>query len=484
MIYKEFGNTGKKISALGMGVSRFSEEQCSSRAGLEACAEVIVSAYKHGINYFDVAPNYCGWKAEEILGIALKQMGSDVYITDKSSSTMDPTGDALRRRLENTLKVLGVDKLTFYNMWGILNFEQYRDVIKKGGPLEGALRAKEEGLIEHIGFSTHCTGEEIEKIIEDGYFETVTLGYNAINFKYRERGLRAAKKHGLGVAIMNPLYGGVIPQNPKKFDFIRNSEEESVAQAALLFVASQEGVGTVLSGMTNESEIVSNTHVFEEHKIFPKEKVANIKIKIERDFDSLCTGCNYCAGCPKGLSVNKLMLAYNQLVLTDHSINEFRQYLYDVWRYYPEDLFACVKCGRCEKKCTQHLNIIERIEEINQIAKEYRTAEIEPKLRELFADVAGKKIGIYAAGPYAKRVFDLYKDIFGKIDFEPVFFDSNPSKWGQESILEGCIVHSPDEILDTGIEKMYIASTAYYSQIYDSLKNYRETGLQVKGINI
>ncbi len=420
MIYKEFGKTGKMVSALGMGVSRFQPQEYNTPAGMERCADVIVKAWECGINYFDVAPTYCGWKAEEILGLALRQMKSPVYVTTKSSSTQDPTADALRRRLETSLKRLGLEKITFYNMWGILNYDQYLDVIKPGGPYEGALKAKEEGLIEHIGFSSHCTGEELERILEDDLFEGITIGYNAINFKYRERGLLAAQRKGLGVAIMNPLYGGVIPQNPQKFNFIRNAENQTLAQAALLFNASQDAISVVLSGMVSEQEINENAACFTEIQKFTDEKIDFIKRKIEKEFDTLCTGCNYCAGCPQNIKINQLMLAYNQYVLTDNSVAEFRRYMNEVWRYTEEVSFACRKCGLCEKKCTQHLPIIERIERINGFAEQYLD-QVAPRLQELFTIGEGGKLGIYAAGPFAKRLLDMYQRVVGRIDF-PIFF--------------------------------------------------------------
>ena len=478
MIYKKFGRTGKHVSALGMGVSRFQPEEYSTLEGMEKCAEIIVKAWECGINYFDVAPTYCGWRAEEMLGMALKQKKSPVYVTTKSSSTQDPTADGLRRRLESSLKKLGLDKITFYNMWGILNYDQYLDVIKPGGPYEGALKAKEEGLIEHIGFSSHCTGEEIEKILDDDLFEGITIGYNAINFKYREKGLAAAKEKGLGIAIMNPLYGGVIPQNPKKFDFIRNSEDETLAQSALLFNASQDAISVVLSGMVSKKEIEENASCFTEMKKFPSEKVLSIKRKIEKEFDSLCTGCNYCAGCPQNIKINQLMLAYNQYVLTDNSIVEFRKYMNDVWRYTEEITFLCKKCGMCERKCTQHLPIVERIEEINGFADQYLT-QVTPRLKELFSLEREGKLGIYAAGPFAKRLLAMYERVVGKIDFPIFFFDSNSNKWGKESVLEGHAVYSPKQIRDFGITKIIIASEAFYEEIYQSIKYLEAYGIEI-----
>lgn len=470
MIYKEFGKTGIKVSALGMGVSRFQPEECASNEGMERCADVIIKAWENGINYFDTAPTYCNWKSEEILGLALKKIKGDVYISSKSSSTQDATADALRRRLDSTLRKLDIPKITFYNMWGILNYDQYLDVIKPGGPYEGALAAKKEGLIEHICFSSHCTSDEIIKILEDDLFDGITIGYNAINFKFRERGLHAAQEKGLGIAIMNPLYGGVIPHNPQKFNFIKNYEDQTLAQAALLFNISQDAISVVLSGMVSEKEIEENTSCVNDKNKFSVSKINSIKEKISAEFNMLCTGCNYCTGCPYGINTSRLMLAYNQYILTDNSTTEFRQYMKDVWRYTEEVSFDCQKCGYCESKCTQHLPIIDRIDKINQFANEFLNNH-KLYLEKLFKIDQGKRIGIYASGPYAKRLLDMYQKIVGDLDFELYFFDSNPQKWGKEAALENYLVYPPKDIEALNISRIVIASEVFYQEIYNSLKH-------------
>ena len=253
MIYKPYGKTGKKVSAIGFGGMRF-PEGCSIEEG----AEIVRYASELGINYFDTAPNYCNDTSEDIFGEAFKQMPKDFYVSTKSSISSDPTGDDVRRRLENSLKRMGLEKINFYNMWCILTYDQYKRVIAKDGPYWGALKAKEEGLIDHLVFSTHASGEEIRMMVEDGLFEGVTLGYNAVNFPYRAEGIEAAYKHGLGVVTMNPLGGGLIPQNQEYFSFLKQNEAESTIQAALRFNACHESISVVLSGMGSKEEVRHN----------------------------------------------------------------------------------------------------------------------------------------------------------------------------------------------------------------------------------
>ena len=192
----------------------------------------------------------------------------------------------------------------------------------------------------------------------------------------------------------------------------------------------------------------------------------------------MCTGCNYCAGCPQNIKINQLMLAYNQYVLTDNSVAEFRRYMNEVWRYTEEVSIACRKCGLCEKKCTQHLPIIERIERINGFAEQYLD-QVAPRLQELFTIGEGGKLGIYAAGPFAKRLLDMYQRVVGRIDFPIFFFDSNPDKWGKESVLEGNVTYAPEKIRELGITKIIIASEAFFGEIYESIKYLEAYGIEI-----
>ena len=216
MIYREFGKTGKQLSVLGFGGLRFPYDLYMTEAGREKCTELVVEAWKNGVNYFDTAPDYCESKSEQIYGAAFRCM-KDFYVSTKSTINEDPKADDVRRRIEKSLDIMGLEKIHFYHMWCILDIEQYRRIIAPGGPYWGALKAKEEGLIEHICFSAHCTGNEIAEIIKEGYFEGVTLGYNVINSKFREEGVRAAREQGIGVITIHPLAGGFIPKNKDKF---------------------------------------------------------------------------------------------------------------------------------------------------------------------------------------------------------------------------------------------------------------------------
>ena len=56
MYYKNYGNTGMRVSAVGLGTMRYDDTDVSA-GRLEECAEIPLYAYEKGINYFDTAPS-------------------------------------------------------------------------------------------------------------------------------------------------------------------------------------------------------------------------------------------------------------------------------------------------------------------------------------------------------------------------------------------------------------------------------------------
>lgn len=79
----------------------------------------------------------------------------------------------------------------------------------------------------------------------------------------------------------------------------------------------------------------------------------------------LCTGCGYCSQCPKGIEIPKFMDAYNEKILGASIITRLRKH----WRISANEAKKCVKCRKCEQLCTQHLPIVDRMQEIAEVIK-------------------------------------------------------------------------------------------------------------------
>lgn len=357
MLYKEYGKTGKKLSVIGFGGMRFAKQ--GDDWDLDYNAEMLHEANRLGINYFDTAPQfYCDGRSEEFFGYAFKNMPGEYYVSTKSG---ERNGDALRRELEQSLRRMDIPKINFFHIWCIMSLEDYRDRLEKGGPYEAAMKAKEEGLIEHVVASTHCSGEEIEVIANERKFEGLTVGYNAINAPYRQQGLDAAYRNNLGIVTMNPLSGGLIPKNADKFKYLCKDPGDSVVDAALRFNAAQKEITVVLAGMDTLESVRQNAAVGNGDLEVSDSWLKGIKTQDNQLLDQLCTGCQYCLPCPQGVEISKHMDTYNLKLLDDPGHKSVIEWY---WRLNNADAGKCTACGICETKCTQHLDIVKRLEEI------------------------------------------------------------------------------------------------------------------------
>lgn len=362
MEYALYGKTGFRISRLGFGGMRFAEPENVSKM-----AEIVLAAHDEGINYFDTAPGYCADMSEKIIGHALRQMkstGSEFYLSSKTSK---PDAEGVRADLHRSLERLGVDRIDFYHCWYILTLDGW-ERRKAGGAVDALLAARQEGLVKHLAFSTHLAGHEVKKVIDENIFEGVTLGYNAVNFPYREEGVKAAGRAGIGLAVMNPLGGGIIPDNPEVFPYIINRSGQSMVSAALEFLWSHSEITTALVGFRNIDDLRSAVGAWKNFDSAMKIDLEKMKRHVEDSFDRLCTGCRYCKDCPEGIEVYKYIEAYNHLMLkSEESLHDRLKWHYGIDNLDKLDL--CTSCGECETACTQHLPILQRFEEIKRIYK-------------------------------------------------------------------------------------------------------------------
>ncbi|MDA3902660.1 MAG: aldo/keto reductase [Desulfuromusa sp.] len=356
MLYRPFGKTGKNISVISFGGMRFSEPK-----DLQKSSESLLHAHDKGINYFDTAPIYCGDRSEDIFGHALRQLPREsFYVSTKCSR---PNGADLRKSLERSLQRLGVEQIDFFYIWHLMTPTDWEQR-KQGGAVEAALQAKEEGLIGHLLCSSHMEGEGLAQVLDDKIFEGVLLGYNAINFPYRRAAVEQAGKQGIGVVTMNPLGGGLIPQNPERFAFLKTATANDVVSAALQFNLSHPAITTALVGFSNTQEIDQAVAAADNFVPYSEAQQQQLQDNVETAFDGLCTGCGYCLPCPVGIPIPKYLDSYNQLILTNGDQQAVRDRYRMHWNITPQQAKECIRCGGCEERCTQHLPIMQRLAEL------------------------------------------------------------------------------------------------------------------------
>ncbi len=385
MIVKPFGKTGLNVSAVGFGGMRFDTKQSNAEN-----AALVRYAVDNGINWLDTAPQYCNDRSEDIFGLAMQELGSrreDVVLCTKGQPYVYDTAEKARAAVEKSLRRLKTDYIDFYYVWCVLRLDQYEQAMRPGGQYEALLRCKEEGLIRHIVVSTHLRGPEVKTLLAKNEFDGVLLGVNVLNFQYRWQGVTAAHEQGLGVVAMNPLAGGVIPQNEAALDFLAEPGE-TPTEAALRFCVGCPQITVALNGFSAREHIDTACRVADRAEPFTDAHIDRIRKHISTTMDDLCTGCGYCMGhCPEQIPVAGYMQYYNDKLLLKKTDAEMTEGLKNHKKFGilvgARPAAECIACGQCERACTQHLDIIRRLNDISQWEHQLAHPGLKRKASEL-----------------------------------------------------------------------------------------------------
>jgi hypothetical protein len=303
------------------------------------------------------------------VGRAIRGVPRDrIYISTKNP-IRNACGDCWRLRLELSLRKLDTDYIDFYHMWGIGWKTYLGRLTNENGPLEAARKAKDEGLIRHLSFSTHDDPENVHKIIDTGQFESMLVQYNLLDRRYAEC-LQHAHEVGLGTAVMGPVGGGRLGTASEVISEATGSS--STAETALRFVWANPHVDVALSGMQNEQMVDENVATAERAEPLSPAEVERIDALVEENrklLDLPCTGCRYCVPCPQGVAIPEIFQFYQwheAFGLKEPSRNRY-QGLGKGWQEKKKPATACVECGECEPKCPQNIPIIEKLKAAHEI---------------------------------------------------------------------------------------------------------------------
>ena len=366
MIYKEYGKTGNEVSAVGFGGMRFDLEKDEQEN-----IDLVLYAAEKGINYFDTAPGYCKDKSETITGKALSQLKRDSYfVSTKFNPVYGKCKQDYLDAVKKSLDTLNTGYIDYYHIWCLRKMEHYEYAMQEGMQYDALLEAKEQGLIKHIVCSSHQPGNEIKQIADERKVEGILMGLNILNSQYRWKGVEACVQNNLGIVAMNPLSGGVIPQNEDKLKFLSRGSD-TPTQAALRFCISSP-ITITLNGFSEKTHIDMACDIADNCTPYTKEDLSEIEKSLGQNMNSLCTGCSYCKDdCPKVINIPAYMQFYNNKLMwaeSDEKLKEKLQNFEYQWGTLVNSTRAgeCIECGMCENICTQHIDIIKRLKYINK----------------------------------------------------------------------------------------------------------------------
>ncbi len=329
-----------------------------------------------GFNYFDTAHGYLQGKSEKALKISLtsRYERSRFVLTNKLTNFFFKKEEEIRPFFEQQLKDCGVEYFDYYLMHaqGADNFKFF----KRCKAYETAFALKEEGKVKHVGISFHDKAYVLEQILtEYPQIEVVQIQFNYVDYDNpaveSRKCYEVCRKYGKPVIVMEPVKGGNLvnlPQSAK--DIFDGLGENSPASYAIRFAAGFEGIDMVLSGMGSYGQMADNTSYMKEFKPLDDNEMEAVR-KVQEVFNGMnlipCTACRYCeAGCPKSIAIPDLFAVMNTKQIY-HDWNA--DYYYNNVHTAPgRKASDCIKCGKCEKACPQHLEIRRLLEDV---AKEF-----------------------------------------------------------------------------------------------------------------
>jgi len=323
------GKTGLEVNRLGFGGIPI------QRVGERQAVEVVVHAIEQGVDFIDTSRAYT--TSERRIGKALAQTDKRVILASKSQSR---TADKVRKDLETSLRELNRDYIDIYQAHFVADEQVYTQVISSGGALEGLRKAKEEGLIGHIGITSHSL-DLMDRVLDDGLFETIMVCFSLLEPKARERVIPKALEKNVGIIAMKPFSGGIIDN----------------AALALKYVLSQPGIA-VIAGVEQKGLFDENWEIFQESKELSdsdRKEIEEIRSRHEKAF---CRRCDYCQPCTEDIPI-QMILGIRSMVrrMGKRILVEGRQVKAI------EKARNCIECGECMTRCPYNLPIPDLIKE-------------------------------------------------------------------------------------------------------------------------
>jgi len=363
MKYSILGKSGLKVSRLGFGAMRLPMD--GQRVNRELALPMIHRAFEGGVNYIDTAVGYCWEDSQRVVGEALKGWRDKIVVSTKNHEYSDET--KCWTHLENSLARLQVDYIDIYNTHGV-NGKSLDESVRLR-VLNWLRKARDRGLIKHICTSFHDGNDALRKVVDSGFYDSITLQYNLLD-RGLEDGIAYAHENNIGVVVMGPVGGGRLGLPNEALSNVVPGINR-IPELALRFVLANPNVTMALSGMSTMAQVDENLGTWNDDKTLDMKDMKIIQEQMDRlkkMADLYCPGCGYCKPCPKDVNIPRIFAMYNNARVYGFGEQSRREYA--EWRKkMPEDgtqADSCVDCGECEKKCPQKIPIRTQLKDAHE----------------------------------------------------------------------------------------------------------------------
>jgi uncharacterized protein len=357
MQYRRFGQTNLLLSVFSLGTMRYLSSE-------ENAIQTVQQALTLGINHLETASGY--GNSELYLGKALSQLrrsgqaGLELpYVTTKLPPT--PSADQMTQAIEQSLTRLNLDSLDCLAIHGLNTWEHLAWVEDPQGCMAAVRQAVEQGLVRHVGFSTHAPLEIILRAIQTDQFEFVNLHYYYFNQRNQEAVQLAAAKQ-IGLFIISPADKGGMLHTPS--ERLRQLCQPFTPLALTYrFLLSDPRITTLSVGAATPQELMALQGLDDTGPLTELEQTALDRLQVQLQLSlatERCSQCYECLPCPEGIQIPEVLRLRNLAVAYD--MTTFGQYRYRMFEnaghWFPgQKANRCTDCGDCLPRCPEQLDI-------------------------------------------------------------------------------------------------------------------------------
>lgn len=265
MIYRKFGNTGLKISAIGFGAGEIGDYTLSEKDS----EKILNSVLDLGINLIDTARGY--YASEERIGKYISHRRSEFILSTKVGYDIegfkDWSYDIIIAGVDNALRLMKTDYIDIVHLHSC-----NLDVLKSGEVIEALHKTVEQGKVKIAAYSGE--NEELKFAVESNSFGSIQTSINICDQIDIDVSIKKAKKKGLGVIAKRPIAnapwkydsvptGKYVEEYWHRWKAMKLPQQENWLDTFLRFTVFTEGIDSAIVGTTNLEHLKSNIKIIE-----------------------------------------------------------------------------------------------------------------------------------------------------------------------------------------------------------------------------
>lgn len=363
MTYRLLGNTGLKVSEIGMGCEGFSEENFTMAQKLFDLAE------ERGVNYFDLYAS--NPEVRRAVGNAMKGR-REKFIAQSHICSVWKNGQYKRTRnlaevkagFEDSLKLLQTDYIDVGTIHYCDALDDWQKIVS-GGILDYARELKQSGKIRHIGLSSHNPQVALEAV-QSGAIEVLMFSVNPcydlqpasedVNELWNEKNYEnlltnmdadrqnlyeTCRRLGVGITVMKCFGGGDLLDAK-----LSPAGVALTVNQCIHYALDRPAVSVVLAG-AHSVEQFEESLAYETASDAEKDYAPTLASFPKINWRGHCMYCSHCAPCPKKISVADVTKFLN-LTLAQSAVPETVREHYAALEHHAGE---CIACGVCETRC-------------------------------------------------------------------------------------------------------------------------------------